>query len=388
ATDGATAKNVVLKPIAETQNPIQTGTLELARFEPKRYNRALLGYKVYRDGAQIAQINDPAITTYTDWDLNNGEYLYGVSCVYSDGESAPAMLLVDVDFQLAPIIFSDSFETYADFVTEIAPWTLLDQDNSETYGFQGIQFPNSGAPMAYIVFNPTTTVPPIENLTAYDGTKMMASFAAVSPPNNDWLITPRTQLSTNSALRFYARSHTTQYGMERFRVGVSTLSTIIPQGFQYVSGPDYVEVPGTWTEYVYDLSNYDNQNVYVAIRCVSNDAFILFVDQVSLHSGPNSNEDQNAPAVANELKGNYPNPFNPETTISYSMVNAGPVNIDIYNQKGQLVKNLVNGNATAGNHTIVWNGTDNNGKNVSSGIYYYKMNAGKYSSTKKMIMMK
>jgi flagellar hook assembly protein FlgD len=49
---------------------------------------------------------------------------------------------------------------------------------------------------------------------------------------------------------------------------------------------------------------------------------------------------------------------------------------------------LIKGIQEPGNHTIVWNGTDNNGRSVSSGVYYYKMNAGKYSSTRKMIMMK
>ncbi|HHV36435.1 MAG TPA: hypothetical protein GXX77_01180, partial [Candidatus Cloacimonetes bacterium] len=53
-----------------------------------------------------------------------------------------------------------------------------------------------------------------------------------------------------------------------------------------------------------------------------------------------------------------------------------------------LVRNLVNDVRAAGNHSVVWNGKDNNGRDVSSGVYYYKMNAGKYSSTKKMVLMK
>jgi flagellar hook assembly protein FlgD len=62
--------------------------------------------------------------------------------------------------------------------------------------------------------------------------------------------------------------------------------------------------------------------------------------------------------------------------------------LEVYNVKGQLVRTLLNDVKAAGNHTVVWNGKDNNGRSVSSGIYYYKMNTGKYSSTKKMIMMK
>jgi hypothetical protein len=359
------------------------------RFEPVR-NRALLGYKVYRDGAQIANISDPEITTYIDWDLPNADYVYGVTAVYAAGESDPATVNVTVNMQLSPVLFGDSFENHPDFALLFAPWTLLDQDLSETYGFTGIQFPGSGGPMAYMVFNPTTTTPPVDGLTAQDGTKMLASFAAVNPPNNDWLITPRINLGTDSALKFYAKSHTAQYGLERFRVGVSTLATIIPQGFQYITGATYVEAPTNWTEYIYDLSSYDGQSVYITIRCVSDDAFVFYLDNVSVHSvgGSVSNDDISAPVMMTELKGNYPNPFNPETTIRYSVREASPVNIEIYNLKGQLVKTLVSESKAAGEHSVIWKGTDNNNRPVSSGVYFYKMNAGKYSSTKKMIMMK
>ncbi|MDD3284484.1 MAG: FlgD immunoglobulin-like domain containing protein [Patescibacteria group bacterium] len=88
------------------------------------------------------------------------------------------------------------------------------------------------------------------------------------------------------------------------------------------------------------------------------------------------------------LHQNFPNPFNPETTISFNLPKAGKASLNIYNVKGQLVKTLVNETKTAGTHQIIWNGTDNSGQSVSSGIYYYKLNAGKYSSTRKMIMMK
>ena len=100
-----------------------------------------------------------------------------------------------------------------------------------------------------------------------------------------------------------------------------------------------------------------------------------------------ANNDQIAPVVT-ALKGNYPNPFNPTTTISYSVKTAGPVQLDIYNILGQKVKTLVNDNVPAGNHSVTWNGKDANNRNVASGIYFYRMKAGKYTSTKKMIMMK
>jgi len=88
------------------------------------------------------------------------------------------------------------------------------------------------------------------------------------------------------------------------------------------------------------------------------------------------------------LSGNYPNPFNPATTISFSNREAGQVSINIYNMKGQLVKTLINEYLEAAYHNIVWNGKDNTEKSVSSGIYFYKMKSGNYSNTKKMILMK
>ncbi len=88
------------------------------------------------------------------------------------------------------------------------------------------------------------------------------------------------------------------------------------------------------------------------------------------------------------LGGNYPNPFNPETRIAFSTKENGPVSIDIFNVKGQKVRSLVNENMEAGNHTVVWNGQNDNGKKVASGLFFYRMKSGKYSSTKKMILMK
>ncbi|NLN85663.1 MAG: T9SS type A sorting domain-containing protein, partial [Candidatus Cloacimonetes bacterium] len=181
--------------------------------------------------------------------------------------------------------------------------------------------------------------------------------------------------------------HTAQYGLERFKVGVSTTGTN-PANFTIISGTNYIQAPDVWTEYTYSLADYaTSETVYVGIQCVSNDAFIFFIDDVTVIGGDDAN-DPGMPVVATQLHSNYPNPFNPETTISYSVKEAAPVSIEIYNAKGQLVKTLVNEDKASGNYKVVWNGRDNNNQAVSSGIYFYKMQAGKYSSTKKMVLMK
>jgi hypothetical protein len=95
-----------------------------------------------------------------------------------------------------------------------------------------------------------------------------------------------------------------------------------------------------------------------------------------------------------KLGGNYPNPFNPETTIQFTIFGeqgfADPqqVTIDIYNIKGQHISRLVDGVYQSGEHSVVWNGTDSNGVSVGSGIYFYRMTTDNFSATRKMVLMK
>jgi hypothetical protein len=85
---------------------------------------------------------------------------------------------------------------------------------------------------------------------------------------------------------------------------------------------------------------------------------------------------------------NYPNPFNPSTEISYALPEAGNVNLEIYNILGQQVKTLVNEFQDAGNYVVTWNGDDETGATVASGVYFYRVVAGEYKEVKKMVMMK
>jgi len=89
-----------------------------------------------------------------------------------------------------------------------------------------------------------------------------------------------------------------------------------------------------------------------------------------------------------KLSQNYPNPFNPETKISYQLSENSHVNLSVYNIKGQLVKTLINQNQIVGDYCVNWNGRDYNGKPLESGVYLYKLQTEKSSSTKKMLLMK
>jgi hypothetical protein len=88
------------------------------------------------------------------------------------------------------------------------------------------------------------------------------------------------------------------------------------------------------------------------------------------------------------LSQNYPNPFNPTTTISFGLPQDSDVKVEVFNLLGQKVRTLVDGNEKAGYKTLVWNGKDDSGKGVTSGVYFYKIDAGSFSQSKKMIMIK
>jgi uncharacterized protein (TIGR02145 family) len=89
-----------------------------------------------------------------------------------------------------------------------------------------------------------------------------------------------------------------------------------------------------------------------------------------------------------ELLGNFPNPFNPTTKISFILPENNQVTLKIYNSTGQLVRTLVNEKLNQGYHTLEWNATNDNGNNLPSGIYLYRLQAGKFVQTSKMILMK
>ena len=84
----------------------------------------------------------------------------------------------------------------------------------------------------------------------------------------------------------------------------------------------------------------------------------------------------------------YPNLFNPVTTLRYDLPEDGLVNITIYDMMGREVKTLVNGSQTAGSRIIQWNATNNEGQPVSAGVYLYRIEAGEFTQTKKMILLK
>lgn len=101
-----------------------------------------------------------------------------------------------------------------------------------------------------------------------------------------------------------------------------------------------------------------------------------------------ANEDNLNPPVERIILSNYPNPFNPNTTITFDLPVKGRISLKVYNLKGELVKTLSEQLYGAGKHSITWNGRDNNNKPVASGLYFYSIKAGDKYSTHKMMLLK
>ena len=97
---------------------------------------------------------------------------------------------------------------------------------------------------------------------------------------------------------------------------------------------------------------------------------------------------ENQIPVEYSLEQNYPNPFNPSTVIRYRIIKPAQVSLKIYDVLGSEIKTLVNKEQVNGVYEVDWNGDDQFGNNVSTGVYFYKINAGDYTETRKMMLIK
>ncbi len=139
-------------------------------------------------------------------------------------------------------------------------------------------------------------------------------------------------------------------------------------------------------------SDFSNTPVLITTDC-SGPADIFVYNDILAIPNLNSNSIQFLELVGNNdtaiiaptstLNQNYPNPFNPETTISFTLQNPAPVKLTVYNAKGEFVKTIADNAYPSGNHSVIFDG-----KNLSSGLYYYRLTTDKQTITKKMLLIK
>ena len=207
---------------------------------------------------------------------------------------------------------------------------------------------------------------------------------------------------------------TVTYTLQIYNLGPLTDPAVavvdtIPAGMTYV---DNTPSRGTWlfnsgvlTGGITNLPVVETVSVEVRVAAVSPGDVINYASAAgSITDGDLSNnrdsvtvtveaivsvgsEDGALPRVF-ALGDNYPNPFNPTTSLSYDLPEAAQVRIVIYNTLGQEVRTLVNASQPAGRYTVEWDGQDRRGNRVGSGVYLYRMDAGSFSQTRRMLLLK
>jgi hypothetical protein len=169
--------------------------------------------------------------------------------------------------------------------------------------------------------------------------------------------------------------------------GLLRFETYTPKAGDYLEFAylDNIDVTDVWS------ATYNEEDAESGIRVDSDgDGFINYILALFNQNVPTDiNGDYNSNAISGyELYQNYPNPFNPATNIKFDLPEASHVTIRIYDIQGSQVKYLTNNYYTAGSHRVVWDGTNNSGEKINSGIYFYELSAGETRIVKKMQLLK
>ena len=260
------------------------------------------------------------------------------------------------------------FEGCADFaVDNFNPaWTTVDGDKSDIYIIRDCEFPVPESGMVgFMAFNPEATTPAL-GITAYEGERMGASFAATDGLNDDWLISPMLRMpADNASLVMQVQSYTDQYGLEKYEVCVSTTDND-PDSFTVLKSGS---APTDWEEVTVDLSEYAGKDIYVAIHCVSEDAFIFFVDNIEITKPKGGVDDVATGDAALRL---YPNPVS-ETLVISGM---GIENVSIWSMAGAQVGSI-DGNGSEVRYDV---------SGLASGVYFAKVKTATGTQVMKFVV--
>ena len=301
-----------------------------------------------------------------DEDLSNNSVSQVVTCVAS-GDCPD-------EYEL-PIVWRENFECYDPFaIDNIEGWTIIDNDGGTTWGANGVDFTNESYVGAGIIFNYPLATPVGGDASVwntYEGNQGLYFFAsganATTIPNDDWMISPEFSMDgvTSPILSFWAKSLTDQYGLERFQIGVGT--TTNPSDFTIITPGSYVEPPTQWTQYQYDLSAYEGQNIRLAIHYMGNDSFVLMMDNFVIEGTLGVT---NYSSLEMSL---YPNPVD-QNYVTIETPISGSKEIEVFDLLG---KKVIDVNSSSNQLDI---------SQLNSGVYMVRVTVGNQSSTTKLIV--
>ncbi len=233
---------------------------------------------------------------------------------------------------------------------------------------------------------------------AFDGRKsIMVTWGAgtdTANPNTGliadaWLVTKQFRnLPNDAVLSFYAcGGHPSSY-LDSMEVWVSTGDSLPSSFTHYIN--TYIWQPGSvygnFTNYIEDLSAFGGQNIRIAFRYymdVSFHGYVVFLDKFQMLGTVGANQIGTNVPTAFFLHQNYPNPFNPNTNIKFDVPKFTNVKIEVFDNLGRLLKTIHNKELAPGYYEVSWYAD-----NLPSGTYYYRLTAGTFVETKRMILVK
>ena len=365
-----------------------------------RVNRDLLGYNVYLDNVFVD------FTTDLFWQYENltpeETYTAGVVAVYDEGTS----IMVNADFNYQPMLpptnLTAEIQTFNDVLLN---WNL--PTDRSVLSFRKENKVSSISRKAQDLIDVASNSNQTRELTGYVIYKDEVEIAEITDT------TILTYLDLGVEPGDYEYYITAVYdGVESDPSNSASINFILPVPQNLVAVFVEQEVQISWdavsnsrdlVEYIVyrngnEVANgitgttYNDSELPVGTYTYSVSALYdgnweseLSNDAVVNVTG--INEGSIIPIIS-ELIGNYPNPFNPTTMIKFGLHQEQKVMLVIYNIKGEIVRTLVDKEFEAGYHEIFWNGKSNTNETVASGVYFYMLNTGNFSQTKKMIIIK
>jgi hypothetical protein len=191
-------------------------------------------------------------------------------------------------------------------------------------------------------------------------------------------------------IAWVAQSETNHLGYNILRNVSNDAESALQINPSVISSADGVSV-GTQISYSYTDAEVDNNtNYYYWLESVDLGGVSALYGPITVlvTHDPDDPGIPPLPPTVTKLLPAYPNPFNPSTNIRYALKEGSKVRVEIYNVKGQLMRVYENDHADPGYYQIMWDGKDINGNKAASGVYLYRMTAGKYTSSKKMVLAK
>jgi hypothetical protein len=341
----ATGREYVLGhdyPVNEQHNSGILTTSGLTR------DREVTAYKIYRDNVQIDEVAGTALT-YTDMNVEGGLHTYYTTAMYGTYESEPS-------------------NAVSAFVLPAMNAELSHDDGTAEQGF------TVGSTHQMAVKHHYTGQVTVKYAKIYVHTVGTAGIIVRVFLDDGANGMPGTQLA--------------QYQYP---------AASIVQGWNWVTMPADIIIPAGNSFYlaILETTNASQIGLDTSSNGYSYQRLATTWDPVTtgeimiraiVEHGV-ANDDDVAPVFTLDAS-NYPNPFNPETTIAFSVPTAGPTTVKIYNLKGQIVRTLVNEVREAGKHSTVWNGKDDRGNGVASGMYFYSVGNDSKTVTRKMLLAK